>query len=274
MRKKSKLIPILLMIVCIALSAVVIIPFLVIFLNSFKGVREAAMFNLALPSELVFSNYLQVFQQTNILRGFMNSFFISGSVVFCINLFASMAAFLIQRRDNKFLKFIYYFFIVGLIMPVAIVPTIKLMHDLNINGTYFSIIMYYTGVMLPFGTFLFVGFMKNIPRELDEAALLEGCSFLKLFYRIIMPLVSPVIITVTIVVMLFVWNDFTGPFYLVTDVSKWTIVLMIFNFITQYSTNWGVVFAFMMLVISPVLLTYFLLQKYIIGGLTVGSVKG
>ncbi|MFC4302356.1 carbohydrate ABC transporter permease [Cohnella boryungensis] len=261
-------------IVVIALSLLILIPFFMILINSFKGIRESALFGLSLPSVWEFDNYKAVFKQDNILRGFKNSFLISGLVVLSVNVCASMAAFIIQRRGGKFLQGAYLAFILGLIVPVSIVPTIKLMDVLGIKGSYFSIIMYYTAVLLPFAVFLLVGFMKSIPRELDEAALLEGCGYFRLFFRIIMPLISTVSVTVSIVVIVSVWNDFFGPFYLVTDSTKWTIVLQVFNFVTLYSTNWGVVFAFMIIVISPVLLIYLFLQRYIIDGLTAGSMKG
>lgn len=272
MRKRGTLIS--LELVAIVLALMIIIPFFMIFVNSFKGIRESALFGLGLPSQWEFGNYKDVFNQANIWRGFKNSFFISGCVVVCVNFFASMAAFIIQRRDSAFLRGAYYTFIMGLIVPVSIVPTIKLMGDLHIRGTYFSLIMYYTAVLLPFSVFLLVGFMKSIPRELDEAALLEGCSYFRLYFQIILPLLMTVLVTVTIVVMVSVWNDFFGPFYLMTDSTKWTIVLQIFNFVTMYSTNWGVVFAFMVIVVAPVLLIYLLLQRYIIDGLTAGSLKG
>jgi raffinose/stachyose/melibiose transport system permease protein len=265
---------ILLEVVAVCFALMILIPFFMILVNSFKGIRESALFGLTLPSDWQFSNYVEVFQQANILRGFKNSILISGLVVICVNLFASMAAFIIQRRDSKFLRGAYYTFIMGLIVPVSIVPTIKLMGDLHIKGTYFSLVMYYTAVLLPFAVFLLVGFMKSIPRELDEAALLEGCGYFRLYWQIILPLLMTVLVTVSIVVMVSVWNDFFGPFYLMTDSTKWTIVLQIFNFVTMYSTNWGVVFAFMVIVVSPILIIYLLLQRYIIDGLTAGSMKG
>jgi raffinose/stachyose/melibiose transport system permease protein len=268
--------PYLILIQCITLclAIVVLIPFLAIIINSFKDIQEAALFKLSFPKHWHFKNYQDVFAQAKILRGFKNSFLISGSTVICVALFASMAAFIIQRRNTGLSKLSYYLFIMGLIVPVSIIPTIKLMQQLHIHGTYLSIIMYYTAVLLPFSVFLLTGFMKSIPRELDEAALMEGCSYFRIYVSIIMPLLISVLITVTIVVMISVWNDFFGPFYLVTDSRKWTIVLQIFNFVTMYSTNWGIVFAFMVMVVSPVLIIYLLLQRFIIDGLTAGSLKG
>lgn len=272
--RRKKLLLTLLELFTIALAMLILIPFFMILVNSFKGIRESALFSLSLPTKWMFTNYRDVFDQANILRGFKNSIFLSVSVVVCVNLFASMAAFVIQRRNTVFLKGAFMTFVMGLIVPVSIVPTIKLMGDLHIRGTYFSLIMYYTAVLLPFAVFLLVGFMKSIPRELDEAAIIEGCGPFRLYFVMIMPLLLTILVTVSIVVMVSVWNDFFGPFYLMTDSRKWTIVLQVFNFVTLYSTNWGVVFAFMVMVVSPVLIIYLFLQRYIIDGLTAGSLKG
>jgi raffinose/stachyose/melibiose transport system permease protein len=261
-------------VLCVILAVVIIIPFLMILINSVKDIREAALFRLSLPSKWMWQNYSTIATQSHILRGFKNSFILCFSVVIIDNLVASMAAFTIQRKWVKARRFVYYLFILGLIVPVSIIPTIKLMMDLHLHNTYPGIILYYTATVLPFSVFLLTGFMKSVPKEIDEAALVEGCDPLRLYFQIIVPMLAPALITVTIVVTAAVWNDFFGPFYLISDSRKWTIILKVFSFISQYQTNWGLVFAFMVLVISPVLVIYLLLQNYIISGLTAGALKG
>ena len=263
-----------LQIIVILLACIIIIPFLMICINSLKDVREAALFKLSLPSKWMWNNYKAVASQAHVLRGFRNSLILCFFTVLLDALIASMAAFAIQRRKGRSVRGFYYLFILGLIVPVSIIPTIKLMMDLHIHNTYLGIILYYTATVMPFSVFLLTGFMKSVPKELDEAALVEGCSFFRLFFQIIVPLITPALITVTIVVTSAVWNDFFGPFYLISDSRKWTIILKIFSFMSQYQTHWGLVFAFMVLVITPILIIYFLLQKYIIAGLTAGSIKG
>ncbi|WP_248927025.1 carbohydrate ABC transporter permease [Paenibacillus hamazuiensis] len=258
----------------VLLACCVIVPFAMICIGSVKNVREAALFSLSLPTEWAFGNYAEVVKAAHIGRGFFNSFFISGLVVLSVAVCASMAAFVIQRRNDRLLRAVYYLFIMGLIVPASIIPTIKLMMDLHIHNTYPGIVLYYTSVLLPFSVFLLTGFMKSVPRELDESAVIDGCGFFRLYVSIVLPLLISVLVTVTIVVMMAVWNDFFGPFYLITDSTKWTIILSVYSFVTQYNTNWGLVFAFMVMVISPVLVIYLFLQKYIIEGLTAGSLKG
>ena len=244
-----------------------------IVVNSLKDTREAALFRLSLPSQWMWGNYAKVLSESGIARGFANSIGLAAAVVLVDDLFASLAAFVIQRRSRA-LRYLYYLFFLGLIAPVAIVPTIRLMMDLRIHNTYPGIVLYYAATTLPFSVFVLTGFMKSLPRELDEAALMEGCGYLRLFFQIIAPLIGPALVTVTIVAATAVWDDFMGPFYLISDSRKWTIILKIFSFMSQYQTEWGLVFAFMMLVLAPVLAVYLLLQRYIIDGLTAGSLKG
>jgi raffinose/stachyose/melibiose transport system permease protein len=148
------------------------------------------------------------------------------------------------------------------------------MMQTRIHNTYLGIIIFYTAINLPFSVFLLTGFMKTVPREIDEAALIEGCSYPKMFLLLIIPLLKTPLVTSTIVTVTNVWNDFQAPFYLISDSKKWPIVISIYNFVSQYYTNWGTVFAFMTMAILPVLIVYAFLQKHIIAGLTSGAVKG
>lgn len=261
-------------VIMIAAALIVFIPLFLILINSLKDARQAALLNLALPDTFHFENYLQVFRQGKIVRGYFNSIILSAGSVFGITVSASMAAFVIERSGSRGYRYIYRLFIIGLIMPVAIIPTIRLMMTLKVHNTYPGIILYYTATLLPFSVFVLTGFMKSIPRELDESCLADGCSYAALFYRIIFPLLKPALITVSIIVVLVVWNDFFGPFYLISDSSKWTITLSIFNFANKFKTNWALVFADIVIVITPVVIMYILLQKHIIDGMTAGSIKG
>jgi raffinose/stachyose/melibiose transport system permease protein len=265
---------ILLYIFLAAWALMVVIPFLMIFINSFKGMREAARFGLNISASSTLDNYKTVLSKPFFTRGMMNSLIITSSSVLLVNIVSSMSAFVIQRRAGKFSKFVYFLYFAGLVVPTSIIPTIRLMMQTHIHNTYIGIILFHTATSIPFSVFLLTGFMKSIPRELDEAALIEGCTYTRLFTQIIVPLLITPLITVTIVNTTGIWNDFNAPFYLISQSSKWPIVIGIFNFVTQYYTNWGLVFAFMIMVIVPVLVFYVCLQKYIIGGLTAGSLKG
>jgi raffinose/stachyose/melibiose transport system permease protein len=255
-------------------AGIVLIPFCMILVNSFKPMREAALFNLRISPHSTWGNYGTVLEKPFFITGMKNSFIITLAAVILINILAAMSAFVIQRRAGRFAKFVYFLYFAGLIVPLSIIPTIKIMMQTHIHNTYLGIILVHTATGIPFSVFLLTGFMKSLPRELDEAAILEGCGHLRLFWQIIVPLMITPLVTCTIVNTTGIWNDFQSPFYLISDSSKWPIVIGIFRFVTQYYTNWGLVFAFMMLVIAPVLVFYICLQKYIMSGLTAGSMKG
>jgi raffinose/stachyose/melibiose transport system permease protein len=259
---------------CIVLSAIILVPFAMMFVNSFKDMRESALFRLTLPTNFTLENYINVLSKPYFWRGLRNSLFITSIVTFLVSLSAAMAAFIIQRKAGKLGNMLYFALFAGIIVPVSIIPTIQLMMQTRIHNTFLGIILFYTAINLPFSVFLLTGFMKTVPREIDEAAMIEGCSYTRLFVQLIIPLLRTPLVTCTIVTVTNVWNDFQAPFYLISDSRKWPIVISIYNFVSQYYTNWGSVFAFMMMAILPVLTVYALLQKHIIAGLTTGAVKG
>lgn len=253
---------------------IVLAPFLMMFLNSFKNARESALFRISWTSEPTLQNYQKVIITKAFWRGMANSLVITVSAVVITNVVAAMSAFFIQRMNTRLAKMTYFLFFVGLIIPISIIPTIKVMQWLHIHNTYPGIILFYTSTNLPFTIFLLTGFMKSVPREMDEAALIEGSSYARIFWQIIVPLLITPLVTSTIVITTNVWNDFFAPFYLISSTKRQPIVISIHRFVSMYSTNWGAVFAFMMMVISPVLIIYGFLQRYIIEGLTAGSLKG
>jgi len=261
-------------IVLILLTLVVVIPFYMIVVNSLKGQREAAQFGLGLPRVFQTANYAEVLGNGGILTGYLNSIIIAVCSLALVNGTAALAAFSIQRNGTRFTSFLYYVFVVGLVIPVAIVPTIKLMMGLHVHNTYGGMILYYSAVLLPFAVFLLTGYMKTLPRELDESAALDGCRPFGVFSTIILPLMQPALVTSCLLTIMTIWNDFLGPFYLLSDSSKWTVTVTVFTYIGKFTTNWGSVFADITVVMIPILVLYFLLQRYIVEGMTAGALKG
>lgn len=258
----------------VLMALVVVVPFYMIAVNAFKDVTEAARFKLTLPATLSFDNFQAVFEDGKIWRGYLNSGLISLGALIVTNLFAALASFSIQRNGTRLTTFLYYVFIVGLVMPVSLIPTIKLMMGLGIHNTYQGMIFYYASVLLPFTIFLMTGYLKTIPRELDESGIIDGCGPQRLFWKIIFPLMQPVIVTASLLTIISVWNDFMGPFYLLTDGAKWTVTVSVYNYVGKYSSDWNLIFADILVVILPILILYFLLQEYIVEGMTAGAVKG
>ncbi len=256
------------------LSLLVLVPLYMILVNSLKTYGEAAQMRLSLPTEWSFENYKVVFSQGNILGGYFNSILIGGFTVCAIIITGCLAAFVIQRRKGRLTNFIYYVFVAGLVIPVALVPTIKTLVGFHLHNTYLGMILYYSAILLPFTIFLLTGYLKTIPRELDESAIIDGSGYLRLFFTIIFPIMRPVIVTASLIIIINIWNDFIGPFYLLSDSDKWTVTVSVYNYVGKYGTNWSLVFADVIAVITPILVVYFLLQRHIVEGMTAGAIKG
>ncbi len=274
MNNKRRINLIVLQIVLAVLSLVIIIPLFMILINAVKTEPEVAMLSLGFPKEFQFNNFKVVFTEGSVLTGYINSMIIGAAAVFVIMVSGALAAFVIQRRDSALTNKIYYLFIIGLVIPVALVPTIKMMVNLKLHNTYLGMILYYSAILLPFTIFLLTGYLKTVPRELDESAYIDGAGFLKLFFSIIFPIIRPAIVTASLIIIINIWNDFMGPFYLLSDSSKWTVTVSVYNYVGKYGTKWNLVFADVAVVITPILLLYFILQKHIVDGMTAGAIKG
>jgi raffinose/stachyose/melibiose transport system permease protein len=263
------------LLVALLVGAVILIPLILIILNSLKSAEEAARFNLALPKVWHWANYKVAFVDGGMLVAFFNSMIITVLSVSIVVFAGSSAAYILSRRQQeRGMKAVYLIVICGLIAPPSFIPTIKLMQAIHLNGQYMGVVLVFCAILFPFAIFTMTGFIKSIPRELDEAAIVDGSSGIIFYTRIMFPLLLPAIATVTIFVFMRVWNDFQWPLYLLNTSAKWPLPLSVFNFVSKYDTEWQYVFANLFITISPVLLLYFFLQRYIIEGMTAGSVKG
>ncbi|TYA15301.1 carbohydrate ABC transporter permease [Paenibacillus faecis] len=260
--------------ILILASLLVIIPVLIMIFGSFKTSAEVLDFSLKLPDKWMFSNYARVFEEGGLSRAFLNSLWITG-ISSVINIVASSAAsFILVRRDSKFANSLYMYFFMGLIAPMSTITTIRIVQWLGFYGSMTSVILIYASLNTAFSVFLYSGFIKTIPKALDEVAFLEGASVFGVFFRIVTPLILPVNATVAIMVFMSVWNDITIPMYFLTDSSTWTMPLSIYNFYGKYSRDWNLIFANLVLTSLPVFILYLFGQKYIVSGLTAGAVKG
>lgn len=259
-------------VVTAAFALVFIAPLFMVLTNSFKTAKEAGKFTIALPTEWLFSNYSMVFESANIGRAFINGVVISTGSVVTILFAASIAAYAIARSKSKWANALYYVFLCGLVIPVAFIPTYLVLDKLNLLGSYIGLILVSATYGLPMSIFLYTGFIKTIPRELDEAAIVEGCPPARLFYSILLPLLKPV--TMTLVIFNFVgcWNDIQVPLYF-SNSDKWALPLTVYSFYGAYSSSWNLIFADIVLTVLPLLILYIIGQKYIISGMTAGAVK-
>lgn len=256
------------------LSLIVLLPIYFILVNSLKTQMEAGSMNFSLPASPQWGNYVEAIQRGNLVRSFFNSLFIaSASVVICVFV-TSMAAFILARRKTRTNRLVYNYFFLGLVAPLNYIMTIFVLKALQLQNTYWGIILVYVAANIPFLMFLFHGFIGGIPKELDEAAVVDGSGLFVLFFRIIFPLLKPVTITGLVLNFLGAWNDFITPLYLLNDQRKLGMVNSIYNFFGYHFNDWNLIFADVAMTIMPVLVLYMFGQRYIISGMTNGSVKG
>ncbi|WP_106767373.1 carbohydrate ABC transporter permease [Paenibacillus faecalis] len=260
--------------VMLLVSLLILIPLLIMILGSFKTSGEAQSFNLQLPKVWQFENYVTVFKEGGMGTAFKNSLIVTILGVALTVMMAALCSFVLARKSTRFTKGLYGFMLLGMIAPFSVVPTISLIQMLNLSGTYIGVIFIYVGINVSYSTFIFTGFIKSVPRELDEAAIVDGCGPYRMFIRVILPLLQPVLVTNVIIVTMAIWNDFMIPLYFFNSVSKWTLPLTVYNFFGQYASEWNLVFADLVLTALPVVLVYFWGQKYIVSGMTAGAVKG
>ncbi len=268
---RKKLLNFLRIIISWSFVGVVLIPFGLVVLNSLKTTQESARMNMKLPDKLHFENYLEVIEEGHMVRSFFNSLFIA---LFCVIIgitVSAMAAYVISRYKSKLNRFCFYFFFVGLIAPVNYVTTIRVMKWLHLINSYRGMILLNAALAIPFAVFLFHGFIITVPREIDEAGVIDPAS---LFFRVVFPLLKPVTITAGVLTFISCWNDFITPLYILNDTRKWGMIISVYNFWGLYTSEWNLICAVIVLTLAPIMIVYILAQKYIIAGMTAGSVKG
>nr|WP_273387374.1 carbohydrate ABC transporter permease [Cohnella zeiphila] len=187
-----------------------------------------------------------------------------------------MAAYAISRRDNRFYRAMYLVFLAGMIIPfqMAMIPLYKVLQTLYLINTYPGVVFIYLGMLAPFSVFILSGFVKGVPKELEEAALVDGSGTYKTFFRIVLPLLKPAVTTVTVLNLFNVWNDFLMPMLYLSDSKKGTITVQLSAFQGMYNNDWSLIFAGVCLIVVPMLVIYLFAQRFIISGITAGAVKG
>jgi len=272
---KKKTVNLIIELFAILTSLLILLPFYMIVINSFKGKGEAAEMGLGLPKVWeAFENYRKVFEIGNLINGYKNSIIVSTATVLLLVFFSSMAAFVIQRRNKGIVNFVNISIVLGMTIPMMLVPTCFILKMLNLNGTFTGFVLVSVAAGTPITVFLYTGFFKGVPRSLDESAVLDGCGPIRMFFRVIFPLVKPVTITVIVISFMTVWNNVSLPLYILGNPKKYTVVLTTYMFYGERNAYWNLIFADIILVSLPVIILYFLLQKYIVSGMTAGAIKG
>lgn len=251
------------------------IPFYYVVSNSFKTRGDIFTNTSGLPKEWMTSNYSAAWEAMNFGKVFLNSVIITVGANAIIVIFCSMAAWKLVRTKSRLSTIIFFLFVAAMIIPFQsiMIPLSKLSGDLGLQNSYWGLILMYLGFGSGLSIFLYHGFMKAIPEEIEEAAIIDGCSQWGVFWRIVFPLLKPITVTIVILNTLWIWNDFLLPSLMLRDVDLRTIPLATFYFFGQYTKQWDLALAGLVLGIIPLLLFFFALQKQIIQGITSGSIK-
>ncbi|MEK0315692.1 carbohydrate ABC transporter permease [Cohnella sp. 56] len=257
-----------------AASLCILAPVLLIVNVALKSNNEF----LNRPSSFVESweweNFGEAWKQAEMGLYFKNSVLFTVVVALGTCIIATMAAYPIARKHFRGTNVLYLMFLSALFLPVALVPQVMLMKYLGFLNTYHGFIMLKIGGSLAIAIFILTGFIKGLPKELDEAAVVDGCGYLRYIFTFVFPLTKSALSTVAMLTGIGTWNDFINPFLFLTDKDMRPLTAGLYMFFGQYSTNWTIMAAGIIVVASPLMAAYFLLQRYIISGVTSGAVKG
>lgn len=264
-------------IVLYAAAVLQMLPLVWLFFFSLKNNQEVfSLPALSLPKQLRWENYESVWSQGNISRYFLNSVWITAASVVLTVLLASFVTYAITRMKWKLSSLVLGVFMVGMMIPVhsTLIPLFQLYQKLHLIDSQLNLVLSYTAFNLPITIMILIGFYYALPREVEEAAIMDGCGINRLFIRIILPMTSSVIVTAAIINMIYNWNEFIFVNTFISSDGLKTLTVGVQNFIGQYSANWGAIGATLMISILPILIVFFLLSNRIAEGIAAGSVKG
>ncbi|CAM4443146.1 carbohydrate ABC transporter permease [Paenibacillus tarimensis] len=252
-----------------------IVPFVLLLLNSFKANQDITANPLSLPERLDLANYMNAFDKMNYIAAFTNSLVITVASVLIIALCAAMTAHYFVRNNTKFNQYTFLLMVASMIIPfqAIMIPLVKVYGSLGMLNSKLSLIYMYLGFGSSLAVFIYHGFVKSVPAELEEAAMIDGCTRRQTFFRIVFPVLAPTTATISILNVLWVWNDFLLPSLILTGPAQRTLPLSTYNFYGTYSVDYGPLMAGLVLTILPVIVVYLFAQKYIIRGVMQGSIK-
>ncbi|MCF8009608.1 MAG: carbohydrate ABC transporter permease [Halanaerobiales bacterium] len=266
---------VLILCIMIVLAVMILSPILLAILNSFKSNGEIYTNILSWPDKWLIENYIQVFKRTNYLRSLLNTFFLVILSVSGIIFAASMAGYKLARTKTKLSKLLFTIFILSMLIPFhsIMIGLVKVARDLSVQGSLIGLSVIYVGIGSPMAIFLYHGFTKNIPTEIEDAAMIDGCTQFQLYIKIIFPMLKPITATVAILNSLWIWNDFLLPLLMLTNKNRYTLILSTKMLFGQYNSDWSKILAILILALLPVILIYIIMQKYIVKGVSEGAIK-
>lgn len=267
-------------IILCALVIVFLAPIIFIVTNSFKGKFYISDNPFSFPTSETFvgiTNYINGLEKTGFLSAMGWSFFITIMSVIVIILFTSMTAYYITRVKSKVTSALYYLFVFSMIVPFQMVmfPMVKLSDTLNLSNPL-GMVLLYLGFGAGLSVFMFSGFVKSIPLEIEEAATIDGCNPLQIYFKIVLPILKPTAITVSILNAMWIWNDYLLPYLVIGLSTKYKTIPVVIQMLVGSNGNrdMGAMMAMLVLAIIPIIIFYLLCQKHIIEGVVAGAVKG
>ncbi len=274
MERTKKYIPLIFEIMIFLVAILFISPLLLTLMNSFKSDAEIRVNLLSLPQAIDFTNYIKAWNSIKFPSVFFRTLFITTVSTLGIILLSSMASYALVREKSKVSWFFFMFFTFSMIVPfhTIMIPLVKNAATLQLTNTL-GIIPIYWGLGVPLAIFMYHGFIKSVPLELEEAAAIDGASYFRVFFTIVLPLLTPITTTILILDVLWIWNDFLLPLIILPP-SQYTIQLAQNSFFGQFSSEYGKAMASLVLSASPVVIFFLIMQKYIIRGLMSGAIKG
>lgn len=258
-------------------AVVTLFPIYMGLLNSLKTQGEMMNHILSFPSSWEFGNYADAYKKISFMRSLSNTIIVAVVGLLGIIVCASLAGYKLSRTQSRLSVFLFGLFVMSMLIPFhSIMISLTIIADrLQVQGTTVGLGFIYIGLGVPLAIFLYHGFVKTIPRELDEAAVIDGCGEMRLFTTVIFPLLLPITATVAILNLLWMWNDFLLPLLMISKMERYTLLLSTNMLFGQYGNNdWSAILASLVLAMLPVILFYLTLQKYILHGIAEGAIKG
>lgn len=274
---KNKLKSAIINIVIMVIALVQMYPLVWLLLFSLKDNSEIFGENIVgLPRHFLWQNYADALSQGNVGRYLLNSIIVTGITILLSGVLGVSASYAIARMRWKLRKPVLVIFLMGMMVPLhaALLPLFLILKNLKLYNTYWALIIPYTAFGLSMGIFVFVGFLQSLPKELEESALIDGCSIYRAFVSIILPLIKPAIATVSIFTYLSAWNELMFAVQFISKQKYKTLTVGIMAMVGQYSTNWGPIGAGLVIATAPTLVIYIIMSKQVQKSFITGAVKG
>ena len=264
-------------ILAVALALVIFgVPISFVITNAGKTSAGAAEMSIAPAAKTQYiANFSNVISASNhmLIRAFANSTVITALSILVLLAVSSMAGFVLERRKGRGISWVNFLVLAGLMIPPAVVPTIWVLKSIGLYKSLVGLVLVEAALAFPFSVLLYRGYMGAIPRELDEASFIDGCTGLDLFVRVIFPLMKPVSTTIAIITSISVFNDFVNPLYFLPGAKNVTVQLTLYNFISTYLNKWNLLFADILLISIPPLVFFIFFNRKIVSGMVAGAIK-